>query len=145
IIGLLLSGFWADRWSRTNPNGRIFVPVIGLSVAAPCIFLASSTTILPAAILFFALMRLLIAFSDTNMMPILCMIADKQHRATGYGVLNFFSTILGGFGLFAGGALRDAQVNLSSMFQLAALILLICTTLLFTIKFLIKPQKSNYL
>jgi len=62
------------------------------------------------------------------------MFADRLYRATGYEVLNFFSTIPGGFGLFAGCALRDARVNLSSKFQLAVLILLICTTLLFTIK-----------
>lgn len=141
IAGLLLGGFWADRWSRTNQHGRIFVPVIGLSVAAPCIFIASSTTTLPIAIIFFAFMRLLIAFSDSNMMPILCLIAAKQYRATGYGVLNFFSTILGGFGLFAGGVLRDNQVNLDNMFQLAAIILLICAALLFVIKFLIKTSE----
>ena len=141
IAGLLLGGFWADRWSRTNQHGRIFVPVIGLSIAAPCIFIASSTTTLPIAIIFFAFMRLLIAFSDSNMMPILCLIAAKQYRATGYGVLNFFSTILGGFGLFAGGVLRDNQVNLDNMFQLAAIILLICAALLFVIKFLIKTSE----
>jgi len=35
------------------------------------------------------------------MMTILCMFADKQYRATGYEVRNFFSTIPGGFCLFA--------------------------------------------
>lgn len=138
IVGLLLGGFWADRWSRTNPHSRILVPVIGLLVSAPFLFFASSTTILPIAVLFFALMRLLIAFSDSNMMPILCLVADKKYRATGYGVLNFFSTILGGFGLYIGGALRDAQVDLSMMYQFSALILLICATILFMVKIKIK-------
>jgi MFS family permease len=138
IIGLLFGGFWADRWSRTNPYARILVPVIGLSVAAPCIYLASSTAILPAAIIFFAIMRLFLAFCDSNMMPILCLIANKQFRATGYGVLNFFSTILGGFGLYAGGVLRDLNVNLSNMIQLAGIILLICALLLYMVKLKLK-------
>jgi MFS family permease len=142
IIGLLSGGFWADRWSRTDPRARIFVPVIGLSVAAPCIFLASNTMILPVAIVFFALMRLFIAFCDSNMMPILCLVADRQYRATGYGVLNFFSTIIGGFWLFAGGALRDSHVDLSKMYQFAAIILLICAALLFMVKFHFQNSKE---
>ena len=79
-------------------------------------------------------MRLFIAFSDSNMMPILCLVADPKYRATGYGILNFFSTLIGGYGLYAGGVLRDAHVNLSKMYQFAALILLICAALLFMVK-----------
>jgi hypothetical protein len=65
------------------------------------------------------------------MMPMLCMVADPRYRATGYGVLNFFSTIIGGIALYAGGILRDAQVDLSKMYQFAALIMLVCAAFLF--------------
>jgi MFS family permease len=144
IIGLLFGGFWADWLSKKNPHLRILVPIIGISASAPFLFLASSTSVLVLAIVFFALMRMFIAFSDSNMMPILCLIADKQYRATGYGVLNFFSTILGGFGLYAAGALRDMNVGLSLMFQICALILLVCAGILVFVKLRLKKSGQTF-
>ena len=62
------------------------------------------------------------------------MVADPRYRATGYGVLNLFGTFIAGFGLYAGGVLRDLKVDLSKMFQFATLLMLICAVLLFMIK-----------
>ena len=134
LAGVLLGGYLADRWSRTNPRARILLPAIALCIAAPGIFVASNTSILPLAIVCFIIYALTRTFSDANMMPILCMVADPRYRATGYGVLNCFSCIIGGFGLYAGGALRDANINLGSMYQFAALLLLICAAVLFMIR-----------
>jgi predicted MFS family arabinose efflux permease len=137
IVGLLLGGFLADRWSRTNRLSRIQVPAIGLCIAAPCVFLASTTYVLPVAVIalvFYAITR---SFSDSNMMPMLCMVADPRYRATGYGILNFFSTIIGGIALYAGGVLRDADIDLSRMYQFAAFTMIICAIMLF----LIRPKK----
>jgi len=134
IAGLLLGGFIADRWSRKNRLARIQVPAIGLCIAAPFIFLASSTTILPLAIVSFMIYAVTRAFGDSNMMPMLCLVADPRYRATGYGILNFFSTIIGGIALYAGGILRDMDINLSSMYQVAAVIMIICASFLFMIR-----------
>ncbi len=139
IVGLLLGGFLADRWSRTNRLARIHVPAIGLCIAAPCIFLASGTTILPFAIIAFMLYSVTRAFGDSNMMPMLCMVVDPRYRATGYGVLNFFSTIIGGLALYAGGVLRDSNVDLSKMYQFAALIMITCAIMLF----MVRPQSKS--
>jgi len=134
IAGLLLGGFLADRWSRTNRLARIWVPAIGLCIAAPCIFLASGTTILPLAIFAFMIYAVTRAFGDSNMMPMLCMVVDPRYRATGYGVLNFFSTIIGGLALYAGGVLRDSNIDLSRIYQFAAIIIIVCAILLFMIR-----------
>lgn len=134
IVGLLLGGFLADRWSRTNRLSRIQVPAIGLCIAAPCVFIASTTYVLPVAIIalvFYAITR---SFGDSNMMPMLCMVADPRYRATGYGILNFFSTIIGGIALYAGGVLRDADIDLSRMYQFAAFTMIICAIMLFLIR-----------
>jgi predicted MFS family arabinose efflux permease len=141
IVGLLLGGFLADRWSRSNRLARIYVPAIGLCIAAPTIFLASGTTILPLAIFTFMLFAVTRAFGDSNMMPMLCMAVDPRYRATGYGVLNFFSTIIGGIALYAGGVLRDSNIDLSKMYQFAALIMVICSALLFMIR--LKPVSDG--
>jgi MFS family permease len=139
IVGLLLGGYWADRWSKTNPRSRILVPVIGLCIAAPCIFIASNTHILPLAIVFFVIYGLTRTFSDANLMPVLCLIADSRYRATGYGILNLFATVIGGIGLYAGGVLRDSNIDLSIVFKFASLILLACALLLY----LVKPKEMR--
>jgi hypothetical protein len=68
------------------------------------------------------------------MMPILCTVTDARYRATGYGVLNLFSCVVGGLTIYAGGVLRDAKVDVSNVFQFAAFSMLICAALLFCIR-----------
>ena len=134
LAGVIFGGFLADKWSKTNPKARILLPVIGLSIAAPFIFMASSTAVLTLAIGFFIIYAFTRAFTDANMMPILCLITDVRYRATGYGVLNMFSCFVGGISLYAGGWLRDAHVDLSTIYQFAALTMLVCALLLFSVK-----------
>ncbi|MFA6570923.1 MAG: MFS transporter [Bacteroidota bacterium] len=134
IVGLLLGGFWADRWSNRNPYARILVPIIGLSIAAPCVFLAGNIIVLPIVIIFFMVYGLTKMFVDTNLMPILCITVDQRYRATGYGLLNMFSTIVGGTGIYIAGALRDSHINLSIIYQIASISILICVWLLVLVK-----------
>ena len=132
--GVILGGIWADRWFRTNPYGRFYVPFIGLCCAAPGIFLAGYTNLLPLAILGLVVYGFARAFADCNMMPILCQVTDPRYRATGYGVLNLCSTIVGGFTIYAGGALRDAKIDVSLIFGFASLSMVACAALLLMIK-----------
>jgi len=134
LAGVIAGGLIADRWSRKNSRARILLPVLGMIIAAPFIFLASVTSILPVAIFFFMVYAFTRAFTDANMMPILCMIVDERYRATGYGILNMFSTIVGGLALYAGGLLRDAQINLSYIYQFAGVTMLICAWILYKVK-----------
>lgn len=134
LVGVLFGGVWADRWSRTQKRAPILVPALGLAVAAPAIFLASWTDLLPVAIAALTLYGLAKSFTDTNMMPILSLVSDPRYRATGYGVLNFFSCLVGGITIYAGGALRDAHVDVSRVFQLAAASMLVCAASLFFIR-----------
>ena len=132
--GVILGGIWADRWFRTNPYGRFYVPFIGLCCAAPGIFLAGYTNLLPLAILGLVVYGFARAFADCNMMPILCQVTDPRYRATGYGVLNLCSTIVGGFTIYAGGALRDAKIDVSLIFGFASISMVACAALLLVIK-----------
>ena len=134
ILGLLLGGFWADRWSNRNSYARVFVPAIGLCIAAPCIFTASYTMVLSLAIIFFMLYSITRMFVDSNLMPIVCMVVDQRYRATGYGILNMFAALVGGIGIYAAGALRDLQINLGIIYQIASLTIIICVILLLMVK-----------
>jgi MFS family permease len=139
LVGMLVGGAWADRWSRTNGRARILVPVIGLCIAAPSILLASTTSILPVALLGLVAYGLARSFADANMMPILCLIADPRYRATGYGVLNFLACTVGGITIYVGGMLRDANVDISRIFQFASATIAICALLLY----FVKPQVTE--
>lgn len=139
LVGVIVGGYWADRWTRNNPYAPILVPIVGLCIGAPFIFMASSTSILPIAILMFMVYAFTRAFGDANMMPILCLVSDPRYRATGYGILSMFSCIVGGIALYAGGYLRDANVDLSTIYQFAALTMLLCASILYWAK----PKKQE--
>ncbi len=131
LFGVMAGGIWADRWSRRNPRGPILVPAIGLCMAAPGVLLAANANAIPFVILGTIVFGFTKAFADANMMPILCLVADPRYRATGYGVLNLFACIVGGATIYAGGVLRDLEVDVSYIFQFAALSLAVCAILLF--------------
>ncbi len=139
MLGVLAGGILADRWSRINPRARILVPAIGMCLAAPAVFLASNSAVVTVAVGGFMVYGFTKAFTDANMMPILCMVADQRYRATGYGVLNMCSCMIGGIGLYAGGSLRDANIELGYIFQTASVMMLVCAALLYTLR----PVKSN--
>lgn len=142
IIGVLVGGYLADRWSKRNYKARLLIPMIGLCIAAPAIFTASYTSVLAIAVGGFMIYAFTRIFTDGNMMPILCLIVDSKNRATAYGLLNLFACIIGGIGLFMAGYLRDANINLSSLFQVAAILLIVCILLLYLIK-VPKPDSDN--
>lgn len=130
LLGVLFGGGWADRWSRTNQRARILVPLLGLCVAAPAVLLAAQTSLLVVAIAGITIYGFTRVFGDANMMPMLCLVADPRYRATGYGLLNLFSCVMGGLAVYAGGKLLDHGLSLSILFQVSAGILVICALLL---------------
>lgn len=134
VVGLILGGVLADRWIKKNRRARMLVPAIGLCIAAPITFFAGSTSLSVIAIIFFMIYAVTKAFSDTNMMPILSTIADKNTRATGYGILNLCGCIVGGLGIYAGGYLRDANISFSVIFKSASLLIPVCIIFLLLIK-----------
>lgn len=134
FAGKLLGGAWADRWSRTHERGRILVPMIGLFVAAPAALLVAGTSVLALAIAGLSLFGMMRSFSDANLMPILCQVADPRYRATGYGLLNLCACVIGGLSILAGGRLRDAGVSVSVLFQGAAVGLILCGVLLLFVR-----------
>lgn len=143
LVGVLIGGGLADFYLKKYADSRIRIPLIALLIAAPAVFIASSSFHIILTVAGFAVYAFTRVFSDTNMMPILSIISDKRYRATGYGVLNMFSTIVGGIGLYASGILKDANIDFSTMFKGAAGLLLICAGILFLIKKQIFPKPNS--
>lgn len=134
LVGFVAGGAWVDRWSVTNKRACVFVSVIGLCAAVPGILLVSNTNLLGVAIGGLVLFGFANSFAQTEIMPILCQIADPRYRATGFGVLNLFACVVGGATIYAGGAIRDAQVDVSRLFQFGAVGVAVCAGLLLFVK-----------
>jgi sugar phosphate permease len=134
LVGVIVGGALTDRWSRGRERRRITITAIGLCIAGPGILLAANTDILIVAIIGLMIYGLMRSFADANMMPILCLVADPRYRATGYGFLNMFACIVGGATIYAGGKLRDNDVDLSRVFQFGAVGLVVCAVILFFVK-----------
>jgi MFS family permease len=134
MVGVIVGGYWADAWSRSTPRARIYVPVVGLCVAAPALLLVANADLLWLALGGIILHGFFRAFTDANMMPVLCLITDRRYRATGYGFLNLCACLVGGVSIYAGGALRDSGIPLNRLFQFAAISLVFCGGLLCLIK-----------
>jgi dipeptide/tripeptide permease len=125
----MVGGWLADRWSRTNPRGRILTQVAGLLGAAPFLFLAASTTthwILIAGLISYGIGR---GFYDCNAMPVLCQFARVQQRSTGYGLFNLAGCLAGGTAAALAGFLKSA-IGLDGAFRVAAVVVLACGLLL---------------
>jgi MFS family permease len=116
IIGVAIGGWLADRRVRTNPRGRIHVSAIGMGLIVAAIFGVGSAGTLTAAIAGLIVFGLGWGFFDCNNMPILSQIVRPRLRATGYGVMNFFSISVGGLADWGFGVLRDRQTPLHVIF-----------------------------
>jgi len=134
FIGVIVGGILADRWTRKNNRGRLYMLIIGFTLGAPFLFLMASTNVFSIAIIAMLVFGLARGFNDANLMPILRQVADGRYIATGYGFLNFLSTIIGGLMVYVGGALKDAQVDLSIVYQVSAVAMLLATWSLFAVK-----------
>ncbi len=143
LVGVLLGGALADRLSRRSERRRILVPAFGMLIAALGIFGAVRADVLGLTLAGFVVFGLARASADANMMPILCLVSDPRYRATGYGVLNLLSCMVGGLAVFAGGKLRDAHVNLDIFFQICGACLLLCTALLLLVFRSTKSKESS--
>jgi hypothetical protein len=119
---------------RHNQKGRLYILVIGFAIGAPFLFLMASTSVFAIAIMAMLVFGLARGFNDANLMPILRQVVDGRYSATAYGFLNFLSTIIGGLMVYVGGALKDAQISLSIVYQVSAVVLLLATFSLFAIK-----------
>ncbi len=138
LVGMLVAGFWADRWSRRNPEARALVGIIGLAVGIPAVIVVAHSSLLPltlTAVVVFGMTR---GCTDANMMPILFEIAEPRYRATAYGMLNAFATTVGGLIIYLGGALRDAHVSIVTVFYGGTIGMAICAGLLW----LIRPRSA---
>jgi predicted MFS family arabinose efflux permease len=134
LIGVLAGGMLADRWSKVNVRGRMYVTAIGFIIGGPFLFAMASTGVYVVAIATIIVFGLAKGCHDANFMPIICQVVDKQYRATGYGLMSFFSVNAGGLMIYIGGALKDANISLSVVYQISAVGVLLSGLILLALR-----------
>src|SRR5438067_5129677 len=90
--GMLLGSTVSDWWSATNPRARALVPAVGFCLAAPCLFALGVAGLVPVLVGCVVAAGISQGFLDANLMPAACTVCEPRHRATAYGLLNFFGT-----------------------------------------------------
>ena len=143
ILGLLFGGWLADRWSKTNKYARINIPIIGICIAAPAAFFAGYIMILWIVVGFMVVYGLSRMFVDTNLMPIIVATTDRRYRATAYGMMNMFTTVIGGLGVYVIGILRDNSVDMGLILRVVSLSALASVVFLILIKRSIKKKDAT--
>ena len=141
IAGVLIGGWIADRWTRHNPRGRIYVSAIGVLLLLPALFGVGNASTLIVALSFLVVFGFGWGFFDCNSMPILCQLVGPENRAAGYGLMNFVSISCGGFADWIFGALRDQAVPLNGIFGVFAGIALLSVGIAFSIR--LQPSISK--
>jgi MFS family permease len=133
LVGLLVGGAWSDRWSAKQPHARLFLPIIVLLCAAPVFMLMGWSHLIIFVILSLLMWGLAAGFMGANMMPIICLIVNARYRATALGVLNCFTAIAGGLGIYGVGALRDAKIGIAPILTFAGLGVFLCAGFLWLV------------
>ncbi len=134
LVGMVVGGLIADRWIRRNPRGRILTGVFGVMCAAPAALIVGNSPVLWVVLLGMVLFGLVRPFPDSCMVPLLTQIVEKRHLATAVGFLNMLAVFVGGLTIYIGGAVRDAHIPITVMFNCGAVGLFICAGLLWSIK-----------
>lgn len=134
FVGMLAAGLLSDRLAVHNLRIRMLLPAIGFCIAAPFLLSIGFIATTPVVCVAVLVLGLAQGCLDTNLMPALCTVAPSQHRATGYGLLNFVGTLTGGLMTFVGGWLRDSHISLATTFQFASVFVLFAGLLLFAAK-----------
>jgi len=88
LVGVLVGGYFSDRWVQKKLKGRIYVGVIGLALTIPALLLIGYGSGLLMIVIGAILFGLGFGIFDVYNMPILCQFVPSRYRATGYGLLN---------------------------------------------------------
>ncbi len=137
-IGLLVGGFWSDRWSLTNPRARIIIPAVAIMLTAPAFWLTGWAHHISFTLLSLSLWGLAMGFFGANTMPIVCLVVDARYRATAVGLTNCCTAVSGGFALYGIGALRDAKIGVSLILTFTGFGVLLCGAFLWLVNSTLK-------
>ena len=139
LIGVLLGGYFADKWAKKNNKGRIYITAITFIIGGPFLYLMAATDLYWIAIFGIIIFGLSKGNHDANFMPIITQVVNSKYQATGYGIMSFFGVLSGAIMIWVGGYLKDIGIALDLVFKIAAVGIVISGFVLLAIK----PKKID--
>lgn len=139
FIGVLIGGYFSDRWVMKHLKGRIYTGVIGLALTIPALFLLGYGNGLIPVIMGGVLFGFGFGMFDVNNMPILCQFVSPRYRATGYGLMNLAGISSGAIITEFLGKSAD-QGNMRQVFAFLSIIVIVAIVLQLTV---LKPKTVN--
>jgi MFS family permease len=100
LFGVIVGGYFSDKWVQQNIRARIYIGAIGLSLMIPALLLLGYSNSIVVVFAAASMFGFGFGMFDTNNMPILCQFVPANSRATAYGFLNTA-------GIFAGAVITD--------------------------------------
>jgi len=128
LIGVLVGGFFSDKWIQHSLRGRIYTGALGLGLTIPAVLLIGFGHDFLPIMLGASMFGFGFGVFDVNCMPILCQFASPRYRATGYGLMNLAGISTGALittflGKSADSGNLSRDIALLSIFVVMALVL----------------------
>jgi MFS family permease len=141
MLGSIVGGTLADRWSHGRPGARIGVQSLGLLLGTPFIYLCGSTSelsILMVGMSFFGFFK---GLYDANIWASLYDVIPPARRGSAVGVMNMVGWFGGGLGSYSlGWAVTERGMTMGAVIASTALIYLIVGCVLVLVALLLAPR-----
>ena len=140
FFGVLLGGWWSDKWMKKQKSARFMVQGIGLLLGAPFIYMLGASKelyLIYFALTMFGLFR---GIYDSGIYSSLYEIIEPRFRSTATGLILMFAFFTGGISPYIMGVLKPTLGIAACISAISVVYLFSALALFVGVKFLKKDQ-----
>ncbi len=131
MLGCVVGGVVADRWSQRRAEGRILMQALAVVAGAPFVFLCGYTKNLGLLMLAMTLFGFSKGLYDSNLTAAFYDVIAPSRRSTATGLMNLVGWIGGGLGAFAIGYAVQHHATMSGAISSTAIVYFAVACVLF--------------
>jgi predicted MFS family arabinose efflux permease len=140
IIGVMIGGVLADRWSRRRAGGRLDSQVLGLLLGAPFIMLCGFTHNVWRLLGAMAVFGLCKGIYDANLWASLYDFVPPEHRGGAVGLMNMIGYLGSGLATLLIGVAVDHGVKMSAAISATGIVYVVVACILFATARIFAPR-----
>ncbi len=140
FVGVLIGGWWSDKWMKKRKSARFMVQAIGLLLGAPFIYMIGASSELFMIYLALTVFGLFRGIYDSGIYSSLYEIIEPRYRSTATGLILMFAFITGGLSPYIMGVLKPT-LGIANCISLISVVYVFGAIALFVgVKFLKRDQ-----